>query len=170
MGILEFFDNIIATLEQSNIFVGLRFLMGFYLFLMVAALILLVYRFIKLKYLLVFTVGLDRPQIRGKAQKRWDGIKALAASDDPNKWKAAILEAASMLNGILDVAGYDGDTLGEKLDSILPAHMDNLEGIKEANKVKNQIVQDENYELSLEEAKRVLGVFEEALRSIEAIV
>ena len=59
--------------------------------------------------------------------------------------------------------------MGEKLDGMLPSQLENLEEVKEANKVKNRIVNDESFAISQLDAKKIVDTFANALRFLEAI-
>ena len=102
-------------------------------------------------------------------QLRWDETKERIESQNPNEWKAAILESANMLNEVLGIIGYEGVVLGEKLEGMLPSQLENLEEVKEANKVKNRIVNDEDFVISQLEARKIVDTFANALRFLEAI-
>ena len=78
-----------------------------------------------------------------------------------------MIEADNMMNETLKRMGYDGASLGERLEKLTAATLPNIGEVEEAHKVRNNIVHDPNYKLSLEETKRVLGVFEKALRDLE---
>jgi len=73
-----------------------------------------------------------------------------------------------MLNDILKRMGFGGETLGERLEKLTAATLPNLEQIWEAHKIRNNIVHDPDYRLTLDEARKVLGIYEQALRDLEA--
>ena len=62
-----------------------------------------------------------------------------SASDSPNDWKLAIIEADIILDEILKDAGYAGTSLGERLKSISPTQLQSLDDAWQAHKVRNQI-------------------------------
>jgi CRISPR/Cas system CSM-associated protein Csm2 small subunit len=118
---------------------------------------------------MVLATGGDYKIYPGKFQKRWNNVRRRITGENSNEWKAAVLEASQMLSEVLKSVGYPGDNLGEKLESMLPEQLDNLEDAKKANKIKNKIVKDENYELSQEEAKEAVDIFGESLSFFEAV-
>jgi hypothetical protein len=73
---------------------------------------------------------------------RFDEIKTHVASDNPNDWKLAIIEADIELERMLDAAGYPGTTIGEKLKAANPATFTTLEDAWGAHKVRNRIAHD----------------------------
>ncbi len=62
-----------------------------------------------------------------------------SASDSPNDWKLAIIEADIILDEILKEAGYVGASLGDRLKSISPTQLQSLDDAWQAHKVRNQI-------------------------------
>jgi hypothetical protein len=73
------------------------------------------------------------------------------------------------LKEILDVIGYEGKNLGEKLDGMSPEQLRNLEEVKKANDTKNKIVKDDKYELTKEEAQETLSIFRDSLDFFEIL-
>lgn len=64
------------------------------------------------------------------------------ASDNPNDWKLAIIEADIELQRVLDEAGYPGNTIGEMLKAANQSTFRTLEDAWEAHKVRNRIAHD----------------------------
>ncbi|HMO77935.1 MAG TPA: hypothetical protein PKA42_03480 [Candidatus Paceibacterota bacterium] len=62
-----------------------------------------------------------------------------SSSDNPTDWKLAIIEADIILDEMLKDAGYGGASLGERLKSISPNHLQSLDDAWQAHKVRNQI-------------------------------
>lgn len=69
-------------------------------------------------------------------------IDAHMATDNPNDWKLAIIEADIVLDKILNQAGYVGASIGEKLKTVSPHSMKTLDDAWEAHKVRNRIAHD----------------------------
>jgi Zn-dependent protease with chaperone function len=103
-----------------------------------------------------------------KMEKDWRKIVARLDAGLEPEYKLAVIEADNMMNEILKRMGYGGASLGERLEKLTAATLPNIDEVKEVHKVRNNIVHDPNYKLSLEEAKRTLSVFEKALRDLEA--
>lgn len=156
-------------LERSYLFRGYKFMLAFYLVVIVVTMALMLYQLVKYDYWTVLLSGSGIPSAKGKMQVLWEQSVKRLESDNPNKWKAAILELSSMLNEVLGIIGYEGILLGEKLENVKSYQLENLTEVIEANKVKNVIVQDDNFELTKEEANRIAEVFARSLRLLEAI-
>lgn len=71
--------------------------------------------------------------------KRWDDVQQHIAADDPQSWRLAIIEADILLEEILEVAGYAGNSIGEKLKSASPTTFATIDQAWRAHKVRNQI-------------------------------
>ncbi|MAZ29856.1 hypothetical protein CL655_01095 [bacterium] len=82
-------------------------------------------------------------QLFGQDQpSRFDDIKKHIASDNPNDWKLAIIEADIELERMLDNAGYPGLTIGDKLKGANKDSFTTLNDAWEAHKVRNRIAHD----------------------------
>jgi hypothetical protein len=97
---------------------------------------------------------------------RWSTVEQHINSDNPNDWKQAIMEADIMLDDLLSNMGYRGESIGEKLQRVDPAHMQTLQDAWDAHKIRNQIAhQGSSFPLNQIEARRVIQqyrkVFEE---------
>ena len=77
----------------------------------------------------------DRPS-------RLDDVIAHAATENPNDWKLAIIEADIVLDQTLKERGYIGDTLGERLRSITPSQLSSIDDAWEAHMVRNKIAHE----------------------------
>jgi hypothetical protein len=77
-----------------------------------------------------------------KGSSRLDEVFAHIASDHPNDWKLAIIEADIILDSVLKEKGYAGASLGERLRSITPSQLTTIDDAWEAHKVRNQIAHE----------------------------
>ena len=77
-----------------------------------------------------------------KPNSRLEEVLAHIASDEPNDWKLAIIEADIILDGLLKERGYAGGSLGERLRSITPSQLASIDDAWEAHKVRNRIAHD----------------------------
>ncbi len=103
-----------------------------------------------------------------KIVKVWNKITARLDTGLESEYKLAIIEADSMLDDILRRMGYAGETLEERLKNLTSATLPNIEEIKATHQVRNNIVHDPDYRLSLDDARAALTVFEQALRDLQA--
>ncbi|PIR71619.1 MAG: hypothetical protein COU43_01525, partial [Candidatus Nealsonbacteria bacterium CG10_big_fil_rev_8_21_14_0_10_37_25] len=86
-----------------------------------------------------------------------------------SEWKLAVIEADKIMDDILNRMGFGGKSLGERLGKLTAVSLPNIEEVKEAHKIRNNIIHDPTYRLSLEEAKRVIAIYEKALTDLQAL-
>lgn len=120
------------------------------------------------------TVALERvesksPEIQRKAFEDWQKILEKGKSLDENERKFSIIEADTLLDKILELAGYDGENLGERLKNVERGDIESLDDIWEAHKIRNRIAHEANFKLSPESAELALSRFEKALKELEYI-
>jgi hypothetical protein len=77
-----------------------------------------------------------------KPNSRLEEVLAHIASDEPNDWRLAIIEADIILDGLLKERGYAGNSLGERLRSITPSQLATIDDAWEAHKIRNRIAHD----------------------------
>lgn len=70
---------------------------------------------------------------------KWGEIETHAASDNPNDWRLAIIEADIMLDTLLSEQGYPGSSIGEKLKGARPESFASLQDAWDAHKIRNDI-------------------------------
>ncbi len=75
----------------------------------------------------------------GAKNSRLEDMTNHIATDHPNDWKLAIIEADIILDEILKEKGYTGASLGERLRSITPTQLLSLDDAWQAHKVRNQV-------------------------------
>lgn len=78
----------------------------------------------------------------GKKDTRREDIAKHIASDNPNDWRVAIVEADILLEEILDKAGYIGTTVGEKLKGVDSAIFKTVQDAWGAHIIRNKIAHE----------------------------
>lgn len=101
--------------------------------------------------------------------KAWKQIQRRLQSKESNQWKLAILESDHILNEILKMSGYLGNKLEEKLELITPAQLSNVEEIKRVHAIRDQISKDPTFELSQEDAKQAISIYEQSFKELNLI-
>ncbi|MDP1688930.1 MAG: hypothetical protein Q8L47_02260 [bacterium] len=101
--------------------------------------------------------------------KIWKQICADLESGDPGRRKLAIIEADKVLDEILKLSGYKGETMSERLKQLTSAQIGNLDDIWMVHKIRNQIVHEAGYELPHAAAVRSIGIYEAAFRQLGLI-
>lgn len=109
-----------------------------------------------------------RPHGVIKVEKTWRKTKARADTGLESEYKLAVMEADSILDDMLKRMGYHGETLGERLNALTPVTLSGIDQVKEAHQIRNNIIHDPDYRLSLDQTKKVLDAYEQALKDLEA--
>ena len=99
----------------------------------------------------------------------WNKIVEKSQSMDENQRKFAIIEADTLIDKILGLAGYDGENLGAKLKQVERGDIESLDDLWEAHKVRNRIAHEANYKLSQEYTKAAISRYEKVLKELEYI-
>lgn len=110
-----------------------------------------------------------RPYGVRKLYRRWQKIKQKLTSGLESDYKMAVLEGDSILEDILKKMGFIGETLSERLEKLTEATITNLPDVIEAHKIRNNIVHDPDFKLTLDDAKRAMEIYEKALTDLQAL-
>ena len=96
---------------------------------------------------------------------RWVKVIDYLVSTNVNDWKLAIIEADSMLDGLMGDLGFKGENLGEKLKNADRDKFRNLTAAWEVHTLRNRIAHEgASFELSQHEAKRAVAMYEQIFR------
>ena len=104
-----------------------------------------------------------------KTQKKIEFISSAVESDKPDDYKNAVVLAGELLNKVLKIAGFSGDTLEKRVNKIPDSQLNFKEDIIWACKLEEKISMDEEFEIDHEEAKRAVYIFQRALKEIGII-
>jgi len=110
-----------------------------------------------------------RPYGTQKSNKEWEKILARLDSEMESEYKLAIIEADGILDNVLKRMGYSGETLGDKLNSLSVATLPNLDQVLSGHKIRNNIVHDPDYRLSLDQTRQIISYYERAFRDLQII-
>lgn len=95
-------------------------------------------------------------------------IATHSASDNPNDWRIAIVEADILLEEILEKHGFVGATIGEKLRGASIESFRTLNDAWEAHKVRNKIAHEgAGFELTERIAKQTIAQYENVFNEFE---
>jgi hypothetical protein len=170
MDILELLTNINKFLEQYATFQAFRFVLAVYLIIIGFNIVLMLYIMITRKgYWSDFSFGRGVPKVIGVMNKRWEVLAEVIINGDFNNYKSAIVEAGDMLYETLKKIGYPGSNLTQQLEQMIGYQITNLEGVKDANRIREDILANVDYKISTEKTREVMVEFGEALKEMEAI-
>ncbi len=104
-----------------------------------------------------------------KIVKQWRVIKEKLETGQESECKLAVIKADEMLFKTLNKMGFGGKALGECLAKLTTASLPDIEDVKLAHRIRNNIIHDPDYRLTLEEAKKAIEVYEKALTDLQAL-
>ena len=103
-----------------------------------------------------------------RLEKAWKKVLTRTETGLESEYKLAVIEADSMLDDVLKRMGFSGETLEERLGKLTVATLPNIEEIRGSHRIRNNIVHDPDYRLSLDESRKILGVYEQAFKDLQA--
>jgi uncharacterized membrane protein YraQ (UPF0718 family) len=104
-----------------------------------------------------------------KMTQMWQKTQARLETAQEAEYKLAVIEADSMLDEALKRMSFPGATVDERLQNLSAAIVANVEEVQQAHALRNNVVHDPNFRLSLDEARKTLSVFEKAFQSLDLI-
>ena len=99
--------------------------------------------------------------------KTWNKISKRLELKSEDEYKMAVLEAEEILDNVLEKMGYFGKNLKEKIDKLPLVAVSNIDSLKDISEIRKRIVYNPDQELSLDEAKKILDVFEQSLKDLQ---
>ena len=101
---------------------------------------------------------------------RWQRIEEQAHGESEQAWRLAILEADIMLNELLDVQGYRGETMSDKLRGVEKSKFNSIDLAWEAHRMRNRVAHEgAAHQLSGRETLRIVGLYEKVFREFKFI-
>lgn len=117
----------------------------------------------------VFEFFSQRARLPGRLARYLERIKKRLEIGTEAELKLALIEADSLCEEVLENMGYQGENLEERLKGVPPTLISNLEKLLSAHQIRNNVVHDPDYKLTIEKAKEALEIYEKALRDIEVL-
>lgn len=105
-----------------------------------------------------------------RSQLRWNRIMEEVASGVEQNLRLAILEADIMLNELLDVLGYKGETMADKMRQVDRATFNTIDLAWEAHRARNTIAhQGTSASITAAEARRIINLYAKIFREFKYI-
>jgi hypothetical protein len=105
----------------------------------------------------------------GSLQNRWKDILKRLETANEEEYKLSVIEADNMLDVTLQRIGFAGETLADRLGKVNVAIVPNLPEVREANRIRNNIVHDPSYRLTLNEARKVIEIYQATFQNLDLI-
>lgn len=101
-------------------------------------------------------------EVGGSKNEHWGKVLDYLFSQHSSDWKLSIIEADTMLEGLLGQLGFQGESLGDRLKSANQDSFPQLTTAWEVHTVRNRIAHEGlAFELSQHEAKRIIALYEQ---------
>ncbi len=110
-----------------------------------------------------------RPLGVKKNVKTWKKIQSRIETGKESEYKLALIEADSLLGDVLEEKGFPGETLEKKLKQLDQITLPNVEQIREVHQIRNNIVHNPDYVLSLDETRKAMLIYEKALIDLQVL-
>lgn len=104
-----------------------------------------------------------------KMIKKWTKIEERLESGQEAELKLAVIEADKFFDDILKRCGYSGKDMGERLRKINTSQMPNIDNLWQAHKIRNNVVHDINYKLTVIDAEKAIKFYKKALEDLEVL-
>ncbi len=102
-----------------------------------------------------------------RSNDRFDAIQKLVASENPNDWRHAIIEADIILDQLLSNVGYFGASVGDKLKQIRTGDLNSVQAAWDAHRVRNDIAhRGSDFILTKREAERTIALYQRVFEEL----
>jgi hypothetical protein len=108
-----------------------------------------------------------RPYGVPKVRKKWKRITARLQQRTEVEYKLAIIEADALMDEITKKMRIPGKTMDERVLNITPLMISNVEELRAARQIRNNVVFDPDYRVSFREAQTVLESYEHTLEELD---
>ncbi len=98
---------------------------------------------------------------------RWEHVLDLVSSVNETDWRLSIIEADSILEGLLESKGIPGAGIGERLKNISPGDLKNIQAAWDAHLVRNKIAHEgSEFKVSQYDANKTVRLYEAVFREL----
>jgi hypothetical protein len=102
--------------------------------------------------------------------KRWQVLKEKAASNPPQSFVWAIVEADKFVDKVLiNELGLSGEHMADRLERLSSWDLKSLDNLWRAHKIRNELVHQPDYDINPRDAEEVLKLYEDFLKELEII-
>ncbi len=99
----------------------------------------------------------------------WSQLAGRLNMNDDAQWKLAIIEADNLFDHVLTLLGYEGESLGERLEKVNPESLRSIDDVWRAHKTRNMLVHDASFQLTYREAEKTVAIYERALKELKIL-
>lgn len=99
-------------------------------------------------------------------RKKWDKLLERIKFGNERDLRLAIVEADNLIDEILIQHNHPGKDMGERLKSIHPNEIENINDLWEAHKIRNRIAHESDFHISAGEARKVIEIYHKTLKDL----
>ncbi|MFH1161940.1 MAG: hypothetical protein V1696_01560 [Candidatus Jorgensenbacteria bacterium] len=103
---------------------------------------------------------------REEVRERWQRILVKAASDPPQSYVLAIIEADKCVDDVLKDLGLKGEHMADRLEQLDHTDFKTFEKLWRAHRVRNDLVHTQDFSIDPTDAKEVLEIYEAFLKEL----
>lgn len=108
-----------------------------------------------------------RPYGVKKEFKRWMKVIKRVESGKETECKMAVIEADDLVKEVFQKMNYKGEFLDDILKEIDPKVLPSLDKFKEVHQIRNKVVHDPDFQLTVEQARNIIRVYQQVLTELE---
>lgn len=106
---------------------------------------------------------------RRRSVKAWQQIQKRLKIGGEANLKLAVIEADKILDELLKMSGYRGETMADRLKQVLPTQLSNIEDLWNCHKIRNRIVHEPDYRINQSETEIAVGFYKKAFQEFGLI-
>lgn len=99
-------------------------------------------------------------------RKQWLAILENADLKPPQSYALAIIEADKFTDSILKSAGYPGEHMADRLETLNGSEFTTLDGLWRAHRLRNELVHTSDFEVSHQDTKHALRAYQKFLTEL----
>ena len=103
------------------------------------------------------------------AIESWKNVTKKLADGSPEALRLAVIEADSIVDGVLKRMGYQGDTFADRLSHLNADTMPSVDRVWDAHRLRNDLVHTPGFMTTPERARSAIGEYEAFLRDVNAL-
>jgi hypothetical protein len=165
--------NEILRFYHSTTFLVFKYIIGIYILILVADIILLLFQRGSSGDWRTILYGMNLPpeltSKKAKLRVKWSKIRKRLESGSEADYKVAIIEADGLIDDLIKRIGYKGENMMERVKNIPVGQLDRIDEIKEAHEVRNRIIHEEKFKVTRKDAEETLAKYEHFLRHFEVL-
>lgn len=110
-----------------------------------------------------------RPYGAKKTFKQWGRVKKRLEKGTESEYKMALIEADGFLIEVLKKMGYKGETANDLLEQVNEKIVPNIQDVRAAHKIRNDLVYSPGQRFDLEQAQKLMAVYEQSFRDLQLL-